>query len=81
MPFVDRGTHRVHYDVQGRDDAPPLLLVMGMGFSSRAWHDLAALIPGARLVELPGAGHVFPVERPRETIAALKAFFLRLDCA
>jgi 3-oxoadipate enol-lactonase len=42
MPLVDRGTHRVHYEVHGRDDAPPLLLVMGMGFSSRAWHTLPA---------------------------------------
>ena len=44
MPLVDRGTHQVHYEVHGPDGAPPLLLVMGMGFSSRAWHTLPALL-------------------------------------
>ena len=37
MPFADRGTHRLSYETLGRDDAPPLLLVMGMSFSARAW--------------------------------------------
>lgn len=32
---------------------------------------LARLIPRARLVELPGAGHAFPFERPEETVRAL----------
>jgi pimeloyl-ACP methyl ester carboxylesterase len=40
MPFAERGTHRIHYEVRGRQDAPPLLLIMGMGFSRRAWHTL-----------------------------------------
>lgn len=40
MTFVQRGRHTIHYEVTGRDDAPPLLLVMGMGFSSRAWASL-----------------------------------------
>lgn len=44
MPVVDRGSHRIHFEVVGRADAPPLLLVMGMGFSSRAWHTLPALL-------------------------------------
>lgn len=40
MPYADRGTHRIHYEVHGRTDAPPLLLIMGMSFSSRAWDSL-----------------------------------------
>jgi pimeloyl-ACP methyl ester carboxylesterase len=37
--------------------------------------ELARLIPGAKLVVLPGVGHVFPVERPAETVTALRRFF------
>ena len=37
MPFADRGTHRLSFETLGREDAPPLLLVMGMSFSARAW--------------------------------------------
>jgi 3-oxoadipate enol-lactonase len=37
MPYVDRGSHRLHYELFGPDDAPPLLLLMGLGLSSRAW--------------------------------------------
>lgn len=40
MPFADRITHRLSFETLGRDDAPPLLLVMGMGFSARAWGSL-----------------------------------------
>lgn len=36
---------------------------------------LAAVIPGARLVELRGAGHCFPLEREEETVAALAQHF------
>ena len=37
---------------------------------------LQAHIPGARLVELPGAGHLFPLEREDETVRLLGAHFL-----
>jgi pimeloyl-ACP methyl ester carboxylesterase len=37
---------------------------------------LGQLIPGARLVELPGAGHAFPFERPDHTVAELAGHFL-----
>ena len=37
MAFAERGKARLHYQTFGRKDAPPLLLIMGMGFSSRAW--------------------------------------------
>ncbi|MBK9375390.1 MAG: hypothetical protein IPN03_17110 [Holophagales bacterium] len=40
MPFADRGTHHLSYETLGRANAPPLLLVMGMSFSARAWGPL-----------------------------------------
>jgi len=40
MPFVERGGYRLHHEALGRPDAPPLLLVMGLGMCSRAWHTL-----------------------------------------
>jgi 3-oxoadipate enol-lactonase len=36
---------------------------------------MAAAIPGARLVSIPGAGHLAPMERPRAVAAALADFF------
>jgi 3-oxoadipate enol-lactonase len=38
-------------------------------------HVLAGKIPKAKLLVLPGAGHVFPLERERETVEALRAHF------
>jgi pimeloyl-ACP methyl ester carboxylesterase len=35
---------------------------------------MAAAIPGARLVVVPGAAHVPPVEQPAETTAAIREF-------
>jgi 3-oxoadipate enol-lactonase len=35
---------------------------------------MATLIPGARLVVIPGAGHLPPVERPSETTAEIREF-------
>lgn len=52
MPFADRGTHRIHYEVQGPEDAPPLLLIMGMSFSSRAWDPLPVRLAEAYRVVL-----------------------------
>ena len=36
---------------------------------------IARLIPNARLLELPGAGHAFPLEREQETLRALVEHF------
>jgi pimeloyl-ACP methyl ester carboxylesterase len=57
VPLLDRGTHAVHYEVHGRPGAPPLLLVMGMGFSSRAWHTLPAQLRGDfRVIQFDNRG-------------------------
>ena len=37
MPFTTRHRHRIHYTTYGERASPPLLLVMGMGISSRGW--------------------------------------------
>lgn len=42
MPFAERAGHRIHYQVSGPDTAPPLLLIMGLALSSRAWDTLPA---------------------------------------
>jgi pimeloyl-ACP methyl ester carboxylesterase len=39
--------------------------------------EMAAAIPGAELVEIPGAGHLAPLERPAEVNAALEHFLAR----
>ncbi len=40
---------------------------------------LAAAVPGARLVRIPGAGHTSPVEQPAAVTAALQGFLASLD--
>src|SRR6185295_16515667 len=42
MPVIERAGHRISYEVLGRPDAPPLLLIMGLALSSRAWAGLPA---------------------------------------
>jgi 3-oxoadipate enol-lactonase len=37
MPFVDRKDASIYYEITGDPASPPVLLIMGMGFSSRAW--------------------------------------------
>jgi len=37
VPFTTRERHRIHYTTHGERSSPPLLLVMGMGLSSRGW--------------------------------------------
>jgi 3-oxoadipate enol-lactonase len=39
--------------------------------------EMAASIPGAEFVEIPGAGHLSPVEKPKVVASALGAFFAR----
>lgn len=42
MPFAERPGYRIHYESFGRRDAPPLLLIMGLGMASDAWDTLPA---------------------------------------
>jgi pimeloyl-ACP methyl ester carboxylesterase len=44
MPTVDRGSHTIHYEVRGKEDAPPVLLVMGLGMPGRAWGTLPEML-------------------------------------
>ncbi len=55
----------------------PTLVVVGEEDSLTPPSDAAAMaraIPGARLVTIPGAGHLSPMENPRAFNAALRAF-------
>lgn len=40
MPLAERAGHTIHYEEIGDRGAPPLLLIMGLGLSSRAWETL-----------------------------------------
>lgn len=42
MPVVDRAGHRISYQAFGDPAAPPLLLIMGLALSARAWDTLPA---------------------------------------
>ncbi len=57
MPTLDRDTHRLHFDVRGPASAPPALLIMGLAFSSRAWHSLPERLEHAfRVITFDNAG-------------------------
>jgi 3-oxoadipate enol-lactonase len=40
MAFVEQPGYRIHYQSFGRPEAPPLLLIMGLGMASDAWDTL-----------------------------------------
>jgi len=44
MPLLDRGRHSIHYESIGDPAKPPVLLIMGLAVSSRAWDRLPALL-------------------------------------
>src|SRR5258706_12550371 len=44
MPVVERGGHRLHYEAFGDAAKPPVLLIMGLAVSSRAWDRLPQLL-------------------------------------
>jgi pimeloyl-ACP methyl ester carboxylesterase len=44
MSLVDRGRHTIHYESIGDRTRPAVLLIMGLGLSSRAWDRLPALL-------------------------------------
>jgi pimeloyl-ACP methyl ester carboxylesterase len=42
MPTIERAGHTIHYEAFGDPALPPLLLVMGLALSARAWDTLPA---------------------------------------
>src|SRR5215813_5756714 len=44
MPAVERGSQRLHYETLGDTARPPVLLIMGLAVSSRAWGRLPSLL-------------------------------------
>jgi len=59
------------------DTALPLLFVRGERsdtFRPEAQTHTARLLPQAKFAIVPGAGHMFPLERPAETAALIRAF-------
>src|SRR5438270_3518427 len=44
MPLLDRGRHRIHFESIGDPARPPVLLIMGLALSSRAWDRLPELL-------------------------------------
>jgi pimeloyl-ACP methyl ester carboxylesterase len=58
--------------------ACPCVLVLGLEdrmTPARAGRKLADGIPGARVIEIPGAGHMMMTEKPDETLDALRTAF------
>jgi pimeloyl-ACP methyl ester carboxylesterase len=56
----------------------PTLVVVGEADAltpPAASEAMTAAIPGARLVRIPGAGHLTPMERPRAVADSLAEFF------
>lgn len=54
----------------------PVVVVSGDGDALAppdAHEEIASLVPGARLVTVPGAGHLLPLEAPAEVTASLRA--------
>ncbi len=57
MPFVERQGYRIHYRCFGAEDAPPLLLVMGLGMGADAWETLPVkLADRFRVITLDNRG-------------------------
>jgi pimeloyl-ACP methyl ester carboxylesterase len=40
MPHARVGSHELHYEIHGETSGTPLLLIVGLGGSSRGWHAL-----------------------------------------
>lgn len=74
---VDLEACNAYADAEARAAAVrcPTLLVLGSEdrmTPARAGQKLAALIPGAKVALLPGAGHMMMVEQPDQTLDALR---------
>src|SRR5690606_17482911 len=71
MPSTDGPSPRIHYEVRGRDDAPALVMLRGLGRSRRHWEGVSELLePDFRLllVDNRGVGKSDVVRAPYTTI-------------
>jgi 3-oxoadipate enol-lactonase len=50
MPFATRGKHQIHYETYGDRAKPPVLLIMGLAVSSKAWDRLPQILADERFV-------------------------------
>jgi 3-oxoadipate enol-lactonase len=58
MPFLDAGAHRIHYRIDGRDDAPPILLSNSLGADITMWDpQIPALVERYRVIRYDSRGH------------------------
>lgn len=58
MPLIEAAGRKVYYELHGPEDAPPLVLVMGLAGSCQGWHPLQVpeLSPHHRLVLFDNRG-------------------------
>ena len=68
-------------DVLGQIDCPTLVIVGQHDAISTVeeMRGIAAAIPGAKLVEIVGSGHMSPMEKPVEVNAAIMEFLAKLE--
>ena len=58
MPFADINGHRCYYRLQGRDDAPAIILSHSLGLEHGMWDALTAqLLPHCRVLRYDTRGH------------------------
>jgi len=70
MPRADQQSPAIHYEIVGLDDAPPLVMLRGLGRSLRHWEGVQhELLPHFRLVLIDnrGVGNSEAVRRPFST--------------
>ena len=64
--------HGIEIAYEWAGDGPPLMFVHGVAGSHRLWKPQA--IPDAKLVVIPGAGHVSNLEQPERFNQAVREF-------
>jgi 3-oxoadipate enol-lactonase len=84
VPFAQSGDHRIHWRAEGPPDAPPVLLIMGLGGSARVWFRLLPhLVARYRtlLFDNRGTGGSDPVAGPLSMDAMVADAVAVLDAA
>lgn len=73
MPFADAAGHRTYFRVEGRDEAPVLILSHSLGLDHAMWDEQTAdLLPHLRVVRYDTRGHGASAVHPGEySVAAL----------